>query len=245
MVKIKLVIFDVGGTLTDFRKLLDKTSEKILRRFYGIKPASNEIRKIIDGIDLTLDIVPVSQSVYKRKNLGYSMIFTKALLKHFDIPETEVHRFEDEWEKNIKWEKMKLFPDAIPTLQKLKVKYFLATIANVRDSVLHHKLLKKLKLKGHFHLHIDSDSFGLRKPHPKIFNHAINHFKVRPSEIVMVGDTPVADIIGAKKLGIHAVLINRRKLPYKFTPKTKPDYEITSLIQLPTILRKINNDSMN
>lgn len=242
MGKIKLIIFDVGGTLTDFHKLFDETSEIILKRLYGIRTKKNEINKIIYRIDMTFNVSPISQKVYKRTRSGYSIIFTKAILKHFSISESEVNRFENEWWKTINWNRMEIFPDVMATLQKLKKKYLLATVANVHDSALHQKLLRKLKLKKHFHLHVDSDSFGWRKPHPEIFKHVINHFKVKPKEAVMVGDTPVADIAGANKIDIHSILINRKKLSYKFTKNTKPEFEITNLRQLFPVLRKLEEE---
>jgi len=44
-----------------------------------------------------------------------------------------------------------------------------------------------------------------------------------------------------KGVGIHSILINRRKLPYKLTSEAKPDFKIKSFRELPKILRKLED----
>ena len=50
-------------------------------------------------------------------------------------------------------------------------------------------------------------------------------------EVIMVGDTLESDILGANKMGITSVLLNRRKENYKNNP-IKPNYEINNLEQV-------------
>jgi len=47
---------------------------------------------------------------------------------------------------------------------------------------------------------------GYLKPHPRIFQHALDALGVGPEETVMVGDSLRADVGGAKALGMTAVL---------------------------------------
>lgn len=55
-----------------------------------------------------------------------------------------------------------------------------------------------------------SHSVGWRKPHPAIFEHALQLAQAEPSEVVHVGDNLIADVFGAQQLGIRAVW---RRLP--------------------------------
>jgi putative hydrolase of the HAD superfamily len=77
---------------------------------------------------------------------------------------------------------------------------------------------------------------GYLKPHPEIFEYALNKLGVSADEAVFVGDNAVADIAGAQGAGMRAIL--RRKADR--LPATSglviPDATITSLRELPAIL---------
>ncbi len=49
-----------------------------------------------------------------------------------------------------------------------------------------------------------------RKPHPEIFQKALEKLGVAAEETVFVGDTVDADVKGAKDLGMKTVFIERR-----------------------------------
>ena len=48
-----------------------------------------------------------------------------------------------------------------------------------------------------------SEEFGVNKPDPAIFNHALNLIGASPSETLFVGDNTVADIGGAIGVGMR------------------------------------------
>lgn len=60
---------------------------------------------------------------------------------------------------------------------------------------------------------VDGFSFsfqvGAVKPNPAIFGHACRRLRLEPSEILMVGDDPKADIHGATQVGMPAIHVNR------------------------------------
>jgi putative hydrolase of the HAD superfamily len=47
------------------------------------------------------------------------------------------------------------------------------------------------------------------KPHPSIFEAALSQAGVLPAQSVMVGDSLIHDIEGARQLGMRAVLVSR------------------------------------
>jgi len=49
------------------------------------------------------------------------------------------------------------------------------------------------------------------KPAPKIFHLALEKHAVDPEEALHVGDSLREDVEGAKKAGLHAVLLNRKE----------------------------------
>jgi HAD superfamily hydrolase (TIGR01662 family) len=64
-------------------------------------------------------------------------------------------------------------------------------------------------LEGLFEVALSSFDHGYMKPHRSIFETALREVAVEPSEAVMVGDSLPADIEGARRLGMRAVLVAR------------------------------------
>jgi putative hydrolase of the HAD superfamily len=77
---------------------------------------------------------------------------------------------------------------------------------------------------------------GWIKPHPAIFEHALNQLGLKAEEVVFVGDNPEADIAGAKNVGMKAVLriIERDGVVYKQT--VPPDASVKTFHELLPIL---------
>ncbi|MGH9048309.1 MAG: HAD family hydrolase [Acidimicrobiia bacterium] len=61
---------------------------------------------------------------------------------------------------------------------------------------------------------LDSEVVGVAKPDPKIFEIALERVGVAPDKAIHVGDTPGADVAGARAAGIRPVLID----PYDHHP---------------------------
>ena len=81
---------------------------------------------------------------------------------------------------------------------------------------------------------IYSDEFGESKPHPSIFQHAIERAGLKPEEICFLGDSVKLDIVPATKCGIKAVLLDRLDLyPSSEFPR------IQSLGELPDLVAKL------
>jgi putative hydrolase of the HAD superfamily len=55
---------------------------------------------------------------------------------------------------------------------------------------------------------ITSESVGVKKPNPKVFNYALQMVKATPNECMMIGDNLEADIQGAINCGIKAIHYN-------------------------------------
>ncbi len=62
-----------------------------------------------------------------------------------------------------------------------------------------------LGIGKYFDDRIFSDELGVRKPEPAIFEAALDHLGLRPTEVVHVGDDLEADVAGSKGLGFRAV----------------------------------------
>ncbi len=124
-------------------------------------------------------------------------------------------------------ENFELFEDALPVLEELRatgVKIGLVSngIRDLTEFVSHHRL--------DVDAIVDSRSHGRVKPHPTIFQAALDLLGVAPAEAVMVGDSLEEDVEGARALGMQAILIDR--------DDRHPDVEerLTDLYGLPAAL---------
>ncbi|HBV24176.1 MAG TPA: noncanonical pyrimidine nucleotidase, YjjG family [Jeotgalicoccus sp.] len=80
-----------------------------------------------------------------------------------------------------------------------------------------------------------SDDIGYAKPNINFFTESMNRAKLKASEILMIGDSLVSDITGARAAGIDSVWYN----PYGLEnlSKISADYEIKDLHELAGILK--------
>ncbi len=123
-----------------------------------------------------------------------------------------------------------LFPDSLPILETLKKRGVpMGVVSNYGTHLL--DLLPKLNIFDYFDFIIVSAIVGVTKPHPRIFEMAVEEAGVPSSQLLYVGDNPVDDVEGANRVGIEAVLINR---PGR-EPNTAPKM-ITSLLDIERIV---------
>jgi HAD superfamily hydrolase (TIGR01662 family) len=115
----------------------------------------------------------------------------------------------------------------------------LGLISNAADAEDAHWLLEHNDLAHWFEQVLISSEVGFRKPHLRIFQLALEHFRVPPEQVVMVGDTLGADVLGAQQAGLASVWLTRRakrgdNLAHENT--IRPDRTIESLSALPDLL---------
>ena len=134
--------------------------------------------------------------------------------------------------------------DAIPMLETLHAQgYRIGLVSNAGDDEDVQTLIDNAGLRPYFEYIITSAAAGIRKPHPRIFRGALDFFGAQPEEAVMVGDFLDADILGANNLGMGSVWIKRRAAPShveKFRPAITPQATIETLSELPDLLQGWN-----
>jgi FMN phosphatase YigB (HAD superfamily) len=70
-------------------------------------------------------------------------------------------------------------------------------------------VLAREGLLGRFQTVQISAEVGFRKPHPRIFEAALQELKLKGEEVLFVGDHPVDDILGARKMGMWTARVER------------------------------------
>ncbi len=132
-----------------------------------------------------------------------------------------------------------VFPDVPPMLTELidnDIRVGIVTNAaqpmTMRDiEVEMHELMPYFPL-----CRISAADAGYLKPHPRIFEYALELLGTKPEETVFIGDNPVADVAGAQAVGMQAILRVKKSAPPMISGLVVPDAAINSLMELPQIL---------
>lgn len=131
------------------------------------------------------------------------------------------------------------FPDALEVLPVLtEAGLELGIITNAATPMwMRDRELESMGLLSYFsHCRLSAVDVGYIKPHPAIFNHALEALGATAEEVVFVGDNPEADIIGAQNVGIKAVLRDLRHPKQVISDEVEPDATIYTLHDLLPIL---------
>lgn len=127
-------------------------------------------------------------------------------------------------------------PGAVSLLNALKGKAKLGIITN-GFTALQEIRLERTGLRDYFDLLVISEQIGVAKPHPAIFDYALEQAgNPARSRVLMVGDTAESDILGGMNAGLSTCWLNahQRTLP----DGVEPTWTVTSLGELEQLLCK-------
>jgi HAD superfamily hydrolase (TIGR01549 family) len=163
-----------------------------------------------------------------------------AAAKGLDLTSEESEQLWETWNLGGAFFGRRLFDDAVETLDALRHQgYRLGCVTN--RSFGGSAFVEEVE--GHgladiFDVLAVSCDLGYMKPHPRIFQHALDTLGVEPRETVMVGDSLRADVAGAQALGMTAVW-RRHPAIVEQADGVQPDFvvdELRELLQLPCFL---------
>ena len=105
------------------------------------------------------------------------------------------------------------YPDALATLQELTRRGLrVGLFSNADDDGLVQNCVARLGFAPYLNPALSSAMpHRLRKPDPRAFRLIADAWQLPPSEIVMVGDSPQYDILGAHRAGMRAIWIDRNE----------------------------------
>jgi putative hydrolase of the HAD superfamily len=104
------------------------------------------------------------------------------------------------------WE---LYPEVTEVLEKLRTRFQLAVISNF-DGRLRF-ILEHLGVSKFFtHVFISSE-LGTDKPDPEIYRRALSFIRLKPAEVLHIGDDPERDWKGATAAELSIFQLNRQK----------------------------------
>jgi len=131
--------------------------------------------------------------------------------------------------------RVQLYEEALEVLEELAARYTLGALTNGNADVY------KTDAGEYFDFAFLAEDIGASKPHPDMFQAALQRVKVQASKVVHVGDDPEHDIGGARKVGMHTVWMNARGKDWPGGPPASR--EISNLRQLPAAIEEIAGGS--
>lgn len=207
--ELDVVFFDLGGTLIDvsvpredlWAEVLSKHGRnvEVSRLADSIKAADRDMDEAfasIQGMDERPFWLEFNSRVLKGVGVDIrSEQVVSELSKSFGTLVTDEEKWQD-------------YPDTRPLLEDLSKRDIKVGLISNATS-LARKVLKRLDLERYFDPIVISSEIGHRKPSREIFDVALDQADAAPSRTIYIGDKPAVDIMGAKKAGMNAILIDR------------------------------------
>lgn len=193
---IKAVLFDLYGTLAYMKHSVSDwaVSDFLVSKGYEVYPQTfNTAWRVVAFIDYPK---------YGYRN--YRQFLQRVLWRlKVKVDNATLDGLVGLYEKGI-WE---LYPDASRALATAKEHQFkTAIVTTIARFKFEHALLP---IKRYIDIVMDGYKAGCEKTNPKMYKKTLEALKVAPSEAVMIGDDLEIDIMLPKKLGIHAILLDR------------------------------------
>lgn len=109
--------------------------------------------------------------------------------------------------RGISRSRLQLYPGVKKVLNELQADYHLALISDAQSCYALPEI-RAVGLDGYFNPIVISSHYGFRKPDSRLFQKALDNMKLKPEEVIWVGNDMFRDIFGANLLGIRNIFID-------------------------------------
>ncbi|MFA6357805.1 MAG: HAD family hydrolase [Candidatus Omnitrophota bacterium] len=203
MRNIKLIIFDLDGTLINAYAAIEKSFNYVMR---------------------TLEL-KIQNSGVIRRAVGWG---DGNLLKPF-VPSENLDQALSLYRKHHKHSLLKyahLYPYAKSLLRQLKARGYKLAVASNRPTEFSLILLRHLQIFDYFDYVLCADKLKHGKPNPEILNKIVKRFAFKKSQVLYVGDM-VIDAQAANRAKINAIIVMggssskseiKKEKPFKIIP---------------------------
>ncbi len=228
MVKIKAVVFDLDNTLVDFMKIkevaIDAAADAMIDA--GLKMNKKEVCKKIF-------------KVYDEKGIEYQQVFDSFLIQALGKIDMKILASGVIAYRRARESVLVSYPRVIITLLELLKRGLKLAVVSDAPRLQAWLRLCGLNIHNYFDVVVTFDDTNKRKPDAEPFRKTLELLKLKADEVIMVGDWPERDIVGAKPLGMKTVFAK-----YGDTFGTKhsgADWDIDDIYELINIIDKENS----
>lgn len=202
----RAVLFDAGGTLThpDWERIARLLKQETGRAFETLK-MRRTLYEALRLVDARLSEEKVHNVHTRRQGWIFHDLFSALGIDEETCDRLRVQLVAAHNEKHM-W--CSLDPEAPRVVNELKrAGLHVGVISNTEDGRLK-ELLELVEIAAHFDLLVDSYLVGMRKPDAIIFQHALKQLALAPHEAVYIGDSYGHDVLGARRAGLRAILLD-------------------------------------
>ena len=224
---IKLIIFDIDNTLTDFIRMKDTSIGAAIESMIdaGLMFPPERIKEEI-------------YRIYEEEGIEYQKVFNQLLLNLIGEVDYKILAAGIVGYRRAREASLVLYPHVKVTLIELMKRGL--KLAVISDAPRQEAWLRLCYLQLHhiFDIVLTHEDTGEYKPSPAPFELVLEKMGIGPDEAMMIGDWPERDIVGASELGIRTVFA---KYGDTFGTETSgADYEIDDIFGLVDIVDGIN-----
>jgi HAD superfamily hydrolase (TIGR01509 family) len=238
---IEAVLFDGDQTLWDFQQVMEYALDQVLAEIRVARPGS--MADQMGHQDLSADRDQINRefggqefNLARLRHLGFRRTLLRIREAGFPSTETDDDTLADELTASYFRHRdlnPALFPDTFPGLSALRSDFRLGLLSNGS------RLPDAVGLGDFFEVVVFAQDHQVAKPDVGIFRIVESLLNLGPESLVLIGDHPHNDVVGAKQAGWRAIWIDRDNRG-TFRPPTgytdQPDAVVTSLDQLPGVL---------
>jgi putative hydrolase of the HAD superfamily len=198
------MFFDAGNTL--LRMNYAALAEQIAARGIPVTPERVREAEIRARVRLDPTLAPGASTESKQTSGRY----LRYLLDNLDVTDPDTVQSIMEWRRRYNlpvglWNRAD--PQAETALARLAARGVrAAVISNSNGSV--RSILAELGLAKYIEFVIDSGEVGVEKPDPRIFRFALERAGLEPDDAIYVGDLYSIDVLGARGVGMEAMLMD-------------------------------------
>ena len=222
---IKVITFDLDGTLWDLGPVIAEADRKLHEWFALHYPAISSAFSIYDMGKLRTKLLKRDPTLrHDVTELRKSSIRIAAERVGID-PTVAEEAFEV---FSVYRNQVELFDDVLPVLKRLRNRYMLCSLTNGNADIV------RVGLGDIFDHALTAADVGSAKPEPAMFMQACRLTGNTPEQMLHIGDEAATDILGANTVGFRTIWINRKNETWKH--EYRPHAQIESLTELETVL---------
>jgi len=176
--------------------------------------------------------------IYDREGIEYQLVFDAFLKEVFDAVPPEILAAGIVHYRRVRDTYLVLYPHVRSTLIELLRRGLRLAVVSDAPSLQAWQRLHHLGLEHLFRPVVTLDDTGERKPSPRPFRRALELLELGPDEVLMVGDWPERDMIGARSVGMRTVFA--RYGDTFGTVDSGADFEIADIAELLGVVDGLN-----
>ena len=225
---IKAIIFDLDNTLLDFVKM----------KQFAVKAA---ITAMIEA-DLDVDEENAYKDIfdlYVEKGWENQQVFDDYLNQTVGKVSNKILAAGIVSYRRAREATLLVYPNVNKTLIeliKMGIQLSVVSDAPSREAWMR---LYYLNLHHVFDPVLTFDDTGVRKPSPKPFEMALDILQAKPDEVLMIGDWPERDVVGAKQIGMKTIFA--RYGDTFGTVDSGADWDVNDIYDLVGIVKELND----